>query len=73
MKDDLLKKITDKTAKIGVLGLGYVGLPLAVEKAKAGYMHSCYDYSFIQKHSVFIFDTKNAMKAVTERSNIELL
>lgn len=36
-------------------------------------MHSCYDYSFIQKHSVFIFDTKNAMKAVTERSNIELL
>ncbi len=34
---ELLKKIEDKTAKIAVIGLGYVGLPLAVEKAKAGY------------------------------------
>lgn len=33
----LLDKIKDKSAKIGVIGLGYVGLPLAVEKAKAGY------------------------------------
>jgi UDP-N-acetyl-D-glucosamine dehydrogenase len=35
--NDLLKKIESKTAVIGVVGLGYVGLPLAVEKAKAGY------------------------------------
>jgi UDP-N-acetyl-D-glucosamine dehydrogenase len=34
---NLLEKISNKTAKIGVIGLGYVGLPLAVEKAKAGY------------------------------------
>src|SRR6056297_1007773 len=33
----LIDKIKDKSAKIGVIGLGYVGLPLAVEKAKAGY------------------------------------
>jgi UDP-N-acetyl-D-glucosamine dehydrogenase len=33
----LLEKIESKTAVIGVVGLGYVGLPLAVEKAKAGY------------------------------------
>ncbi|BBE30315.1 UDP-N-acetyl-D-glucosamine dehydrogenase [Tepiditoga spiralis] len=33
----LIDKINDKTAKLGVIGLGYVGLPLAVEKAKAGY------------------------------------
>ncbi|ADL42610.1 nucleotide sugar dehydrogenase [Caldicellulosiruptor obsidiansis OB47] len=33
----LLEKIENKTAVIGVVGLGYVGLPLAVEKAKAGY------------------------------------
>ena len=33
----LLNKIETKTATIGVVGLGYVGLPLAVEKAKAGY------------------------------------
>ncbi len=31
------KKIKDKTAKVGVIGLGYVGLPLAVEFVKAGY------------------------------------
>ncbi|MCD7034581.1 nucleotide sugar dehydrogenase [Metabacillus sp. GX 13764] len=31
------KKIENKEAVIGVVGLGYVGLPLAVEKAKAGY------------------------------------
>lgn len=35
--EELLRKIEDKTAVIGVIGLGYVGLPLAVEKAKAGY------------------------------------
>ncbi|GKU26924.1 nucleotide sugar dehydrogenase [Clostridium folliculivorans] len=37
VKEELLKKINEKTAIVGVIGLGYVGLPLAVEKAKAGY------------------------------------
>jgi UDP-N-acetyl-D-glucosamine dehydrogenase len=37
MKKALLDKINNKTAVVGVVGLGYVGLPLAVEKAKAGY------------------------------------
>lgn len=37
MKQELLKKIADKTIIAGVVGLGYVGLPLAVEKAKAGF------------------------------------
>ena len=37
MKQELLKKIADKTIVAGVVGLGYVGLPLAVEKAKAGF------------------------------------
>jgi UDP-N-acetyl-D-glucosamine dehydrogenase len=35
--ENLLRKIESKDAVIGVVGLGYVGLPLAVEKAKAGY------------------------------------
>ena len=35
--DKLLEKIKTKEAKIAVIGLGYVGLPLAVEKAKAGF------------------------------------
>lgn len=37
MKEQLLKKIENRNIKVGVIGLGYVGLPLAVEKAKAGF------------------------------------
>ena len=37
VKKDLLDKIANKTAVVGMVGLGYVGLPLAVEFAKAGY------------------------------------
>ena len=33
----LINKINDRSAKVGVIGLGYVGLPLAVEFANAGY------------------------------------
>lgn len=33
----LIDKIKTKKAKVGVIGLGYVGLPLSVEKAKAGF------------------------------------
>lgn len=36
-KQDLLEKLTNQTATIGVVGLGYVGLPLAVEFAEAGF------------------------------------
>ena len=35
--DTLSAKIAARTAKVGVVGLGYVGLPLAVEFAKAGF------------------------------------
>ena len=37
MKETLLKKIERREMRVGVVGLGYVGLPLAVEKAKAGF------------------------------------
>ena len=33
----LTDKIRSRTAKVGVIGLGYVGLPLAMEFAKAGF------------------------------------
>lgn len=36
-KNSLLKKIDDKQAKIGIVGLGYVGLPLALTYCEAGY------------------------------------
>src|ERR671913_695181 len=35
--EPLLEKIEKRTARTGVVGLGYVGLPLAVELAKAGF------------------------------------
>ena len=37
MKQRMLNKIKQKKIQVGVVGLGYVGLPLAVEKAKAGF------------------------------------
>lgn len=36
-KQELLHKIQNHSAKVAIIGLGYVGLPLAVEAAKAGY------------------------------------
>ncbi|HLG05880.1 MAG TPA: NAD(P)-binding domain-containing protein, partial [Gemmatimonadales bacterium] len=35
--DTLIRKAESRDALFGVIGLGYVGLPLAVELAKAGY------------------------------------
>lgn len=34
----LQDKIRTRRARVGVVGLGYVGLPLAVEFARAGFM-----------------------------------
>ena len=33
---ELSRKIEAREARVGVIGLGYVGLPLALEFAKAG-------------------------------------
>lgn len=49
MKNKLLEKINKREIKVGVVGLGYVGLPLAVEKAKAGFNTVGFD---IQKEKV---------------------
>ena len=49
MKMNLLNKIKEKRIHVGVVGLGYVGLPLAVEKAKAGFKTIGFD---VQKHKV---------------------
>ena len=35
--------------------------------------HSCVDYDFVQQHSDIVFDTRNAMRDVKDRSNIVLL
>jgi UDP-N-acetyl-D-glucosamine dehydrogenase len=41
--DELKRKIVERTACVGVAGIGYVGLPLAVEKAKVGFSVVGYD------------------------------
>ncbi|HJQ12683.1 MAG TPA: nucleotide sugar dehydrogenase [Gemmatimonadaceae bacterium] len=45
LKDQLLEKIEKRTACVGVIGLGYVGLPLALEFARAGFKVIGYDVS----------------------------
>ena len=45
MKDRLLAKLEDRSACLGIVGLGYVGLPLALEFAKAGFHVIGYDVS----------------------------
>jgi UDP-N-acetyl-D-glucosamine dehydrogenase len=37
IKDALIKSLNERTAKIGILGLGYVGLPLAAAFGEAGF------------------------------------
>ena len=56
MKEILLKKIKEKKTRVGVVGLGYVGLPLAVEKAKAGYKTIGFD---VQKEKVDLVNRGN--------------
>ncbi|MCU1291468.1 MAG: UDP-glucose 6-dehydrogenase, partial [Bryobacterales bacterium] len=50
----LKERIRNKTARVGVLGLGYVGLPLAVEFARAGFDVVGID---VQKDKVDLFNT----------------
>lgn len=49
MRERLMKKIDERSVKVAVVGLGYVGLPLAVEKAKAGFKTVGFD---VQKEKV---------------------
>ena len=51
---ELKKRIINKTARVGVLGLGYVGLPLAVEFARAGFDVTGID---VQQSKVDLFNS----------------
>lgn len=48
MKELLLNKINERKIIAGVVGLGYVGLPLAVEKAKAGFKTIGFDVQAVK-------------------------
>ncbi len=42
-RKNLIEKISDRRARIGIIGLGYVGLPLAIEFCKAGFPVTGFD------------------------------
>ncbi|HBG55981.1 MAG TPA: UDP-N-acetyl-D-glucosamine dehydrogenase, partial [Ruminococcaceae bacterium] len=52
IKSELLGKIKNRSAVVGIVGLGYVGLPLAVEFAKAGYRTIGFDVQAKKVESV---------------------
>ena len=70
MKKVLLNKIRNRDITVGVVGLGYVGLPLAVEKAKAGFKTIGFD---IQDEKVrMVNEGKNYIGDVVD-SDLETL
>lgn len=72
----LKEKIQNKTATLGVVGLGYVGLPLAVEKAKAGFKVLGFDIQESKVNMVnvghnYIGDVVNEdLKMIVESGNL---
>ncbi len=75
--DALLKKIESRSARTGVVGLGYVGLPLAVELARAGFHATGIDLdvrkvSAISEGRSYIPDVPTSdVKAFTEAGKLD--
>lgn len=73
----LKEKIQTKQATLGVVGLGYVGLPLAVEKAKAGFVVLGFDVqdekvAMVNRGENYIGDVVNEdLKAIVESGNLK--
>lgn len=74
---DLKQKLQQKTATLGVVGLGYVGLPLAVEKAKAGFQVLGFDIqdqkvAMVNRGENYIGDVVNEdLKAIVSSGNLK--
>lgn len=61
---ELLEKIKTKKAKIGIVGLGYVGLPLALEFVRSGYCVTGIDKNkkrveSLKKGTSYVIDVKS--------------
>ena len=67
----LKKKIVDRSATVGVVGIGYVGLPLAVEKAKVGFEVVGYDRNPIRVDQ--IKQGLNYIRDVADRELAEMV
>ena len=51
---ELIARITDHSAKVGIIGLGYVGLPLSMELAKVGFKVTGFD---IARHKIRLLNS----------------
>ncbi|MCK4575853.1 nucleotide sugar dehydrogenase [candidate division WOR-3 bacterium] len=63
--NELLGKIKRKKANIGIIGLGYVGLPLAIEFARVGFKIlgvdvSCKKINLLSKGKSYVTDVSNS-------------
>lgn len=73
----LKRKLQLKQARLGVIGLGYVGLPLAVEKAKAGFQVLGFDIqpekvAMVNRGENYIGDVVNEdLKAIVASGNLK--
>lgn len=76
-KQTLIKKLEDKTARMAVLGLGYVGLPLAVVFAEKGFKVTGIDpiaskVDQINKGESYILDIENEqISKLVKSGNLE--
>ena len=76
MRNEILQKIKERKIKVGVIGLGYVGLPLAVEKAKAGFETIGFDVQsvkvdMVNKGQNYIGDVVNEdLEKLTEQGKL---
>lgn len=76
MQIQLEQKIKDKSAEIAVIGLGYVGLPLAVELAKCGFRVTGIDtdaarVNNVKKAVAYILDVDiNVLKGLVENKSL---
>jgi UDP-N-acetyl-D-glucosamine dehydrogenase len=76
-KDTILNKIANNTERIGVIGLGYVGLPLAVNFAEAGIEVIGFDKSQAKVDKInsgenYIKDIRDAvLREVVERVKLK--
>ncbi|MEA3560784.1 MAG: nucleotide sugar dehydrogenase, partial [Candidatus Omnitrophota bacterium] len=75
MAKGLKEKIKNKTAKIAVIGLGYVGLPIALEFSKAGFTVFGIDTSkkrlktLLSKRSYIVEISEQEIKGAINRKN----
>ncbi len=65
LEERLIARLKDRTARLGVIGLGYVGLPLAVSMAKAGFTVTGFELSAekvaqLQRGESYIIDVETA-------------